>query len=205
MTYKREFTGELDFANNPFSYPEPINQIYKFMPTNNNLDGELRDLFYTHWLGNSSNLFYTVRHDITAQIKSWALASITHRFHPYDPGLTNPKGAWQGFGDDARFRTIEEMNIDKYNRSNNTEFETIKDCQSHIDDTFDESLLLRYTDNIISTMQNQHKMYQEYKGTVCWLENRAETNNKRYPIVFSLPSYYDSWHCGSVGEQYFKE
>ena len=165
------------------------------MPTNDNLLGETRDLFYKHWLDNSTKLFYTVRNDITAQIKSWALASKTHRFHPLELSPFAP-------GTDL---SEEEIHITRYNNSNNTEFETIKECQSHINDTFDESLLLTKKDNIISTMQNQYEIYQKYKGTVYWLETRAKTNNKRYPKVFSLPPCYDSWHCGSVGEQYFKD
>jgi hypothetical protein len=184
MTYKQEFTGELDFVYNAFSYPEPINQIYKIMPTDNNLRGETRELFYKHWLDNSSNLFYTVRHDLTAQIKSWALANITHGFHP-----------------DEKWGEA----VDNYNHWNDTKFETIQECQSHIDDTFTESSLLLYRDQIISTMQNQYEIYRKYKGTVCWLEARAKTNNKKYPIVFSLPAEFDSWHCGSVGKQHFKQ
>ena len=195
ITYKQEFTGELDFVHNAFSYPEPINQIYKIMPTDDNLLGETRDLFYKHWLDNSTKLFYTVRHDITAQIKSWALASKTHTFHPLE---LSPFATGTDLSD-------EEIHITRYNNSNNTEFETIKECQSHINDTFDESLLLTKKDNIISTMQNQYEIYQKYKGTVYWLETRAKTNNKRYPKIFSLPPCYDSWHCGSVGEQYFKD
>ena len=182
MTYEHRFTGELDFDTNLFSYPKSINQIYKIMPTNNNLRGETRELFYKHWLDNSSNLFYTVRHDLTAQIKSWALANITSSYHP------GPS-----------------CHIDLYNHSNDTKFETIQECQSHIDDTFTESSLLHYRDRIISTMQNQYEIYRKYKGTVCWLEARAKTNNKKYPIVFSLPAEFDSWHCGSVGKQHFKQ
>jgi hypothetical protein len=194
ITYNREFTGELDFVHNEFSYPEPINQIYKIMPTDNNLLGETRDLFYKHWLDNTFKLFYTVRNDITAQIKSWALASKTHRFHPFE--LSEVYG---------RHLDTDSIHVSRYNNANNTEFETIKECQSHINDTFDESFLLTKKDNIISTMQNQYEIYQKYKGTVYWLETRAKTNNKRYPKVFSLPPCYDSWHCGSVGEQYFKD
>lgn len=192
MTYEHQFTGELDFSNNSFSYPEPRNQIYKIMPTNKNLRGESRELFYKHWLDDSSNLFYTVRHDITAQIKSWALANITHSFHP------------EPFN---HYLSTISLKIDRYNYCNDTKFETIQECQSHIDDTFTESLLLRYRDEIISTMQNQYEIYRKYKGTVCWLETRAraKTNNKKYPIVFSLPDEFDSWHCGSVGKQHFKQ
>jgi len=54
-------------------------------------------------------------------------------------------------------------------------------------------------------MQNQYEIYRKYKGTVCWLETRAKTNNNKYPIVFSLPAEFDSWHCGSVGKQHFKQ
>ena len=197
LTYEREHTGELDFYTNLFSYPTSINQIYKIMPTDNNLSGETRELFYKHWLDNSSNLFYTVRHDLTAQIKSWALASITHRFHPFE--LSEVPEIH------IRHLDTDSIHVSRYNNANNTEFETIKECQSHINDTFDESFLLTKKDNIISTMQNQYEIYQKYKGTVYWLETRAKTNNKRYPKVFSLPPCYDSWHCGSVGEQYFKD
>jgi hypothetical protein len=197
LTYKREYTGELDFYTNPFSYPAAINQIYKIMPTDDNLSGETRELFYKHWLDNSSNLFYTVRHDLTAQIKSWALASISLLFHPFELSEVRVKHL-----------DTDSIHVSMYNYAHNTEFETIRECQSHIDSTFTESLLLSCKGEIISTMQNQYEIYRKYKGTVCWLETREKTNikiNKKYPMVFSLPAEFASWHCGSVGEQHFKQ
>jgi|TARA_B100001105_G_C22395312_1_gene446455 hypothetical protein len=190
MTYEEKWTGELDFHNNQFVYPKPINQIYKIMLTNDNLHEDYKELFYKHWLDHSSNLFYTIRNDITAQIKSWALALASGKYHP----ILNESPT-------AKLK----INVDHFNNTNDTKFETIEECQSHIDDTFDETTLLKCTSLVISTMQNQYEMYRKYKGTVCWLETRAKTTNKKYPVLFSLPAEFDSWHCGSVGQQYFKE
>jgi len=192
MTYEEKWTGELDFHNNQFVYPKPINQIYKIIPTNQNLSGNYKELFYKHWLNHSSSLFYTIRNDITTQIKSWALALASGNWHPIlnqDPAVKE---------------------VYNFNNTNDTKFKTIEECQSHIDDTFDETSLLKCTNSVISTMQNQYEMYREYKGTVCWLETRsgygkprAKTTNKKYPVLFSLPAEFDSWHCGSTGNQIF--
>ena len=179
LDYNPTHTGELDFAHGHYYSPHRDDMIYKFMPQSaRHRESELWESIHEDWLS-KSQLIFSLRHDVTAQIKSYYLATIT--------------GVWHG-----------EMNpIQSYNNVHSTDFKTVADVQTDICMKMNRDTLEEFKESFVQNLQMQNEIYEQYGGVISVLERRSRLDYKPYNSPFVLPEQLRTWESGIILKNHF--
>lgn len=143
------------------------------------LESPLWQSIQNDWLSKST-LIFTLRHDISAQIKSYALANASAVWHQNEA----------------------DISIQNYNDHHNCHFETIADINVDIAMNLTEDMLDEYIPHFIQNLQMQKELYETHGGLISLLEDRFEEKLK-YKLPLVLPKHLQTWHCGFSLEDYF--
>ena len=180
LNYNTRHTGELDFTHSHYYTPHRTDIIYKFMPGSLPKDSEHWERVHEDWLSKSS-LVFSLRHDISAQIKSYALANVTGIWHTH---------TWADDG------------VQEYNNANDTNFTDAEDIATDIAMNISLEDLDNYRQQFSQNLTRQNELYQTYGGIVSVLEDRFD-RNEEYSLPFRYPEHLLNWHCGFELEDYF--
>ncbi len=181
LNYSSVSTGELDFSHSHYYTPHRNDIIYKLMPCSmgTELESPLWQNIQNDWLSKST-LIFTLRHDISAQIKSYALANASAVWHQSEA----------------------DISIQNYNDHHDCHFETIDDINVDIAMNLTEDMLDEYIPHFIQNLQMQKELYETHGGLISLLEDRFEGKLK-YKLPLVLPEHLQTWHCGFSLEDYF--
>lgn len=180
LKYNAHQTGELDFTHRHYYTPHRTDMIYKFMPGSLPKDSEHWERVHEDWLSKSS-LVFSLRHDISAQIKSYALANVTGIWH---------NNTWGGNG------------VDSYNLTHDTNFKDSTEVAVDIAMKISVEDLDNYKLQFVQNLNKQYDLYKTYGGIVSVLEDRFN-KELQYNLPWRYPEHLLKWHCGFELEDYF--
>ena len=147
-------------------------QLYKIMPIR--VKDERWHQFCEDWI-RPSVCFYSVREDITAQIKSLALAYVTSIFHPNDGN--KDLHTW----------------TNTFNHHRGTDYKPHQ-MQEFVNNEIDETTLENYKPAIIKNLNRQKELFDRFGGKVITLESRCKdlgVTSYTYPVEF--PRHLMHW------------
>jgi len=172
LTRTNRHTSELDFLESHYRPPYARQQLYKIMPIR--VKDECWNKFCEDWVA-PSVCFYTVREDITAQIKSLALAYTTSIFHP-----------------DERNKDLHTW-TETFNHHRGTDFEPHQ-MQDYVDSQITEDVLEYFKPDVIKNLNRQKELFDRFGGKVIPLESRcADLGITKYVYPINFPNKLRFW------------
>lgn len=168
----QRWTSELDFLEQHYRPPFARQQLYKIMPIR--VKDERWHQFCEDWI-RPSVCFYSVREDITAQIKSLAFAYATSIFHPNE--------------DNKELLTW----TNTFNHHRGTDYKPHQ-MQEFVNNEIDETALENYKPAIIKNLNRQKELFERFGGKVITLESRCKdlgVTSYTYPVEF--PRHLMHW------------